>query len=216
MSRSRFNLFYTLLLVVLTLNRSAAGITADELALQVEKEYRSLSDLSMDFTKVTRSEIFETPDKVQGKMILKNPDKFKIETKEETIVCDGKFVWTYSVENQQVVKNSVAKSEGMFKPNQYLSNFHTDYTAALEGEEKVDQTQCFKLLLSSKKEDAFIKKMILWVDQKSLLAKKLEYKDAEENNIVLEFQHVKTNRKIKDPEFVFQTPPGVEELDLSE
>ncbi len=216
MKKPGFHFFPLLLFLVFALNRSVVSITADELAMQVEKKYRSLSDLSMDFTKVTRSEIFETPSKVQGKMLLVNPDKFKIETKEETIVSDGKFVWTYSVENRQVVKNLVDKSENMFKPNQYLSNFRSDYTPSLEGEEKVDQTKCYKLLLSSKKEDAFIKKMILWVDQKSLLAKKLEYKDAEDNDIILEFQRIKTNRKIKDPEFIFQTPPGVEELDLSE
>lgn len=211
----RIYFFPLLLFIILTSSRNLFGITADELALQVEKKYRLLSDLSMDFTKVTRSEIFETPSQVQGKMILKNPDKFKIETKEETITCDGKSVWTYTVENQQVVKNLVDKSESLFKPNQYLSNFRSDYTPSLEGEEKVYETECFKLLLSSKKEDAFIKKMMVWVDQQNLLARRLEYRDSQDNDIIMDFQHIKTNRKIKDSEFIFQTPPGVEELDLS-
>lgn len=215
MNKSGFRVFPLLVSLIITLSQSLAGITADELALQVEKKYRLLSDLSMDFTKITRSEIFETPSQVQGKMILKNPDKFKIETKEETITCDGKFVWTYTVENQQVVKNLVDKSEDLFKPNQVLSNFRSDYSPSLEGEEKVDQTKCFKLLLSSKKEDVFIKKMMVWIDQQNLLARRLEYKDSQDNNTVMDFQHIRTNRKIKDSEFVFQTPPGVEELDLS-
>jgi chaperone LolA len=211
--------FITLLLIfiwIVVLSGHVASITADELAGQVEKKYRSLFDLSVDFTKVTRSEIFETESKISGKMLLKNPDKFKIQTKEETIACDGKFVWTYSVENQQVVKNLLKRSENMFKPNQYLSNFRNEYVSHLEGEEKIDQTQCFKLVLSPKKEDVFIKKMTIWVDKKSLLAQKLEYTDSNDNLITLIFSHIKTNRKIKDSEFVFQTPPGVEELDLSE
>ncbi len=215
MNKSGFRVFPLLVSLIIILNQSVAGITADELALQVEKKYRLLSDLSMDFTKVTRSEIFETPSKIQGKMILKNPDKFKIETKDETITCDGKFVWTYTVENQQVVKNLVDKSESLFKPNQYLSNFRSDYSPSLEGEGKVDQAKCFKLILASKKEDVFIKKMTVWVDQQNLLARRLEYRDSQDNDIVMDFQHIKTNRKIKDSEFVFQTPPGVEELDLS-
>jgi outer membrane lipoprotein-sorting protein len=191
------------------------GITSDELASQVEKTYRSFNDLSVDFTKTTRSQVFETKSKVEGKMLLKNPDKFKIETKEETITCDGKFVWTYSVENQQVVKDLLDRSESMFKPNQYLSDFRSEYVPKLEGEEKIDQSKCYKLSLSAKKEDVFIRSMIIWVDKQDLLARKLEYEDSNDNQVTLIFQHTKTNRKIKDSEFIFQTPPGVEELDLS-
>lgn len=218
MKKQKLTITYIILLILaVTFSKDVASISADELALQVEKKYRSLIDLTLDFTKITRSEIFETESKSSGKMLLKNPDKFKIQTKEETIACDGKFVWTYSVENQQVVKNLLKRSESMFKPNQYLSNFRTDYVPHLEGEEKVAQIQCFRLVLSPKKdEDVFIKKMTVWVDKQSLLAKKLEYKDSNDNLITLIFSHIKTDRKIKDSEFVFQTPPGVEELDLSE
>ena len=214
----KFQLGISLILVffIIRLNQVIAGITADELATQVEKRYRSLSDISMDFTKVTRSEIFEKPSLVQGKMLLKNPVKFRIETKDEIIVCDGKYVWDYSVENKQVVKNLVDKSESMFKPNQYLSNFRTDYIPSLIGEEKIDKIPCFKLLLSSKQEDTLIKKMTIWVDKQRYLARKIEYKDSQDNDIVLEFKHIQVDRKIKDTEFVFQAPAGVEELDLSE
>ncbi|MGB2768464.1 MAG: outer membrane lipoprotein carrier protein LolA [Candidatus Zixiibacteriota bacterium] len=202
--------------VLFTSFRSTAAVSSDELAKQVEEKYRSLKSLSMDFVKITRSEIFETESKIKGKMLLKNPEKFKIDTKDETIVCDGEFVWSYSVENRQVIKNSADRSENLFKPNQYLANFRSEYVPRLTGEEKIDRTRCFKLSLSPKEEDLFIKKMTIWVDSKKLLAKKLEYTDSNDNQVTLIFQRIKTNRKIKDSEFVFQTPPGVEELDLSE
>lgn len=198
------------------LKSSVGSITSEQLALQVEKKYRSLITLSMDFVRITRSEIFETEIRTKGKMVLKNPDKFRIQTKEESIVCDGEFVWSYSVENQQVIKNKVERSQSLFKPNEYLSNFQAEYLPQLAGEEKVGRTGCYKLLLSPKNEEVFIKKMNIWVDKKSHLARKLEYTDANENEITLIFQHIDTNRKIKDSEFVFQTPPGVEEVDLSE
>jgi outer membrane lipoprotein-sorting protein len=214
-SKLLYNL--TVFFVAAFLIKSSVGsITSEQLALQVEKKYRSLITLSMDFVKITRSEIFETENRTRGKMFLKNPDKFRIQTKEETIVCDGEFVWSYSVENQQVIKNKVERSQSLFKPNEYLSNFQAEYLPQLAGEEKVGRTGCYKLLLSPKKEEVFIKKMNIWVDKKSYLARKLEYTDANENEITLIFQHIDTNRKIKDSEFVFQTPAGVEEVDLSE
>jgi outer membrane lipoprotein-sorting protein len=206
----------TLALALGVLVPSGISITADELARQVEDKYRSFETLSMDFVRMVRSKVFETKTTVQGKMIFKNPDKFRIETQDETVTSDGKFVWTYSAENAQVIKNLADRSEDFFKPYQYLSDFRSRYVPRLEGEEKVDGTRCFKLVLTPKEDDAFIINMTVWVDQKSLLAQKLIYQDLNGNQVTLTFRHIKPNRKIKDSEFVYQAPPGVEEVDLSQ
>ncbi|KPK99330.1 MAG: hypothetical protein AMJ91_08175 [candidate division Zixibacteria bacterium SM23_73_3] len=190
--------------------------TSEELALKVEEKYRSIKDLSMNFTKTLKSEIFETQKETKGKMYLKNPEKFRIETKEEIIVTDGKFLWTYSEQNEQVIKSRLDRSKNIFKPNQYLSNFRKEYNAKLTGEEKIDKTKCYKLVLTPKKEDTFITRMIIWIDRKSLLAKKLEYKDSNDNQITLVFDRIKINKGIKDSKFIFKAPEGVEEVDLTE
>jgi outer membrane lipoprotein carrier protein len=204
------------LLITLLFSSIVLAITSEELALQVEKKYKSLSDLSLDFTKVMKSEIFENQKKIKGKMYLKNPDKFRTETEDEIIVTDGEFLWNYSAENQQVIKNRLNKSKDIFKPNQYLSNFRSEYKTELLGEEKVDKVKCYKLKLIPKKDDLFITKMTIWIDKKSLLVKKLEYQDSNDNEITLIFDHIKINQGIADSKFVFKVPPGVEELDLSE
>lgn len=191
-------------------------LTADELALLVENKYRSFENLSMDFVKVMRSDVFETESSTQGKMVFGNPDKYRIETSEETIVSDGKFIWTYSSENQQVIKNLAERSGDFFKPYQYLSDFRVNYIPQIRGEEKIDRADCFKLLLSPREKDLFIKKMTVWVEKKSLLARSLTYEDSNDNQVTLTFQHIKANRKIQDSEFIYQVPPGVEEVDLSQ
>jgi outer membrane lipoprotein-sorting protein len=198
------------------LGAKPAAMTAEELAEHVEKRYRSLKSLSADFVKVVASEIFETENTVKGKMIFRNLDKFKIETKDQTVVSNGEFIWTYSAENQQVIRNLADRSENLFKPHQYLSDFRSEYVPQLEGEEKIGRSRCFKLLLSPEEKDLFIRKMTIWVDKESLLARRIEYTDCNDNDVTLTFQHIKTNRKIKDSEFVFKAPPGVEEVDLTE
>jgi chaperone LolA len=218
MSGSRLSLCCALFALMLTaLARSAGCLTAEELALKLENNYRSFESLSMDFVKVVRSEIFETESSTEGRMLFKNPDKFKIETKDEAIISDGNFIWTYSAENKQVIKNSTDRSQDFFKPYQYLSDFRSGYVPQLEEEEeKIDHVECFRLLLSAKAKDAFIRKMTVWVEKKSLLAKRLEYEDSNDNHVTLTFQHIKTNRKIKDSEFTYHIPSGVEEVDLTQ
>jgi len=188
----------------------------EELASQVEKKYKSLSDLSMDFTKVMGSEIFEAQTKIKGRMYLKNPDKFRTETADEVMVTDGVTLWTYSEENKQVIKDKLDRSKKIFKPNQYLSDFRAEYRVELKGEEKVNKVNCYKLELTPQKEDLFITKMTIWIDKKTLLAKKLEYWDSNDNQITLTFDRIKINQGMDDSKFVFKSPPGVEEVDLSE
>jgi chaperone LolA len=189
---------------------------SEKLASQVEKKYRSIKDLSTNFTRTLKSEIFEAEKKTKGKMYLKNPDKFRIETEDEVIVTDGKFLWTYSEQNEQVIKSKLDRSKNVFKPNQYLANFREEYNAKLAGEEKLDKTTCYELTLTPKKKDLFITGMTIWVDKRNLLAKKIEYTDMNDNQITLLFDHTKTDGGIKDSKFVFQAPEGVEELDLTE
>jgi outer membrane lipoprotein carrier protein len=208
--------FSLVLLIIFLFSSAALAITSEELATKVEEKYRSIKDLSMNFTKTLESEIFETQKETKGQMYLKNPEKFRIETKDEIIVTDGKFLWTYSEQNEQVIKSRLDRSKNIFKPNQYLSNFRKEYKAELTGEEKINKTKCYKLVLTPKKEDPFITKMIIWIDKKSLLAKKLEYKDSNDNQITLVFDKIKINKGIKDSKFVFEAPEGVEELDLTE
>ncbi len=205
-----------LLFMIFVFCSPAFAINSEELALKVEEKYRSIKDLSMDFVKTLKSDIFETQKKTEGKMYLKNPDKFRIETEDEILVTDGEFLWSYSEENEQVIKSRLDRSKNIFRPNQYLSNFREEYKPKLTGEEKIDKAKCYKLTLTPKKEGLFITKMTIWIDKKSLLAKRLEYRDLNDNQITLGFDRIKINKGIKDSKFVFKTPDGVEELDLTE
>jgi outer membrane lipoprotein carrier protein len=208
--------FSLILFTIFLFCSQTLAITSEELATLVEKKYRSLSDLSMNFSKTSKSEIFETEKKTKGKMYLKNPDKFRIETDDEILVSDGELLWSYSKENEQVTKSRLDKSKNIFKPNQYLSNFRKEYEAKLTGEEKVDKIECYNLVLTPKKKDLFITRMTIWIDKKSGLAKKLKYQDSNDNQVLLLFEGIKINKCIPDSKFVFKAPPGVEELDLSE
>lgn len=189
---------------------------SEKIAAEAEEKYRSLKDLSMNFTKTLKSEIFETEKETKGEMYLKNPDKFRIETTDEIIVTDGVFLWNYSEQNEQVIKSRLDRSKNVFKPNQYLSNFREEYKAKLTGEEKIDKIKCYKLVLTPKKEDLFITKMTIWIDKKNLLAKKLEYRDSNDNQVTLVFDKIRINKGTKDSKFIFKAPEGVEELDLTE
>ncbi len=209
--------------LVLFFHSFSSTITSEEIAQKIEKKYNSLEDVSMEFVQMIYSSVFSDTQEVVGKMYLKNPDKFRIETKKEVITTDGETLWVFSENNKQVTKSKIDKSKKIFKPNQYLYNFRENYKPELTGEEKIKKAWCYRLSLSPKKveekekdeDNLFIKRLILWVDKKSFLVKKLEYQDINDNQVSFIFSRIKTDSKIKDSEFIFKPPMGIEVVDLT-
>jgi len=219
----RDKLFYLALLFFVFSYSPASALTSEGLAEKIEREYNSFEDISMEFVQMIESTVFSDTQKVWGRMYMKNPDKFRIQTLKEVITTDGETLWVFSEKNKQVTKSLIGKSKKIFKPNQYLYNFREYYLPQLFGEERIEKKPCYRLVLSPKKtedEDTeksylFIKSLILWVDKESLLVKKLKYQDINDNLVSFVFYKIKTNTGMKDSEFVFEPPNGIEVVDLT-
>lgn len=208
--------FILLVPILLLLVPQAFSLTSDELSSKIEKRYKSFKDISMDFTQITKSEIFSTEKNTRGKMYLKNQDKFRIDTPSQNIVTDGKLLWFFSEKNNQVTIHKLNESKNIFKPHDYIYNFRANYKPQLGEDEKVDKRPCFKLILTPKKEDLFITRMTLWIDKKDFLVRKLEYQDMNDNQVSLVFTRIKINSDLEDSQFVFTPPKGAEVVDLTE
>jgi outer membrane lipoprotein carrier protein len=202
--------------ILFLLASQAFSFTAEELSLKIEQKYKSLKDISMSFTQITKSEVFSTEKETPGRMYLKNPDKFRIDTPSQSIITDGKLLWLFSERNKQVTIHKLKESKNVFKPHDYIYNFRTNYEPELERKEKIDKRICYKLVLTPKEENLFITSLILWIDEKTLLVKKLEYQDINDNWVSFLFHEIKTNSDLKDKRFVYTPPEGIEVVDLTE
>ncbi len=218
MKRINFSLLFLIcFLFPLSIHSAQSPDPASEkLALRIEKRYNSLRTLYTSFEQETKSPDFATTRKFKGKMYLKNPNKFRIELSSQVAVSDGKYIWIYSEENQQVTKNLVEKSSKFFRPNDYLFDFRKNYNYKLEGEEKVAKSDCYKMVYTSKNKDEFFEKITVFFDKKTLLARRIEYQDQNDNYTTLNFQDIKVDLKLSDSRFVFEPPKGVELVDLTE
>ena len=207
---------FLILTILALLVSQAFSYTSEELASKIERRYKSLKDISMRFTQETKSEFFSTLKKTRGQMYLKNPDKFRIDTPSQSVVTDGELLWLFSQKNKQVTINKLTKSKNVFKPNDYLYDFRDNYDPKMEKGERVGKRFCYKLVLTPKKEDLFITKLILWIDTRHLLVRKLEYQDVNDILVNFLFDRIKINSELRDSEFVYTPPKGIEVVDLTE
>jgi outer membrane lipoprotein carrier protein len=190
-------------------------VKVEDLVDQLNTKYSSFEDIKMDFTQSISSSVFENKREFKGKLYIKNPDKFRVETPLQSIVTNGQSIWVYSEENKQVTKNRLDPKGGILLPYRYLSSFRDEYKARLDQDEQIKDNLCYKLILTPKDENSFISKMIVWIDKDSLLTLKLRYWDLSDNEVTFLFENIKINSQIDNSKFVFEIPPGIEFLDLS-
>ena len=213
----------------------AAGTTANLAAViaTLEGGYARLTDLQANFSQRTTITSLKREEKGSGELFIKKPTgstplfRFNYVKPRQQIVCDGKTVWYYLPDNNQVIETGAAT---LFKGGNIVAlNYLTglghvsrDFTVAFQGDGR-DQKGNYLLELTPKNPTPLMAKL-----QLTLAASAVEtyvetgsaqepfpivssvVTDAGGNRTRIEFSKVKTNRGISNSRFSFKAPAGVD------
>ena len=160
---------------------SVADDDASVILSKLEKKYDSIRDASVEFTQNVRFGVTQTEQTFSGKLFMKKGNKYRIELEQQTIVTDGKSVWTYSKLNNQVLIDTYKDDPKSFSPDKVLTNVPDNYNATLLGKEKIQKYETVILKLVPKLEKSNIKWMKIWVDQDEWLMRKIQIQDISDN-----------------------------------
>ncbi len=188
--------------------------TSEDVLAELQKRYDDLLDLEVSFEQQVYSGVFASTQKTSGKMYLAKGDKFRMQTEDQTIVSDGKLLWVYSKENEQVTIDRVSKTADLVRPSDYLFTFRESYSATLLPDTVLGKIECRRVELVSDEKDEFIQRMTLFVGRKDLLTHRAEYIDINGNRVEIVFKDLKIDKGLKPETFNFKTPKGVEEIRL--
>lgn len=191
-----------------------AAVNAKEIIKKVKKSYQELHSLKADFEQVYVWELAGETQKLVGTLYLKSGNQYRIETDNQIIVTDGKTVWTYSKENDQVIIDLLSNSEENPLPKDLLFRYSEEYSPHLIGEEKIDGKRTYALNLIPKDEDAFVKSMKIWVDASNWLTVKIQQIDINDNVNTYLVKNVKRNIELDASLFNLEIPEGAEVVDL--
>lgn len=187
---------------------------ADKIIARVRNTYEKLQALSADFQKEYTWALAGETQTLTGKLYLKKGDRYRVETEAQTIVTDGKTVWTYSADKQQVFIDNMTKSQENPLPRDLLIKYTNDFKAEYVRNEKIDEIDCHVVRLQPRQEDdSFAKSVTVWVDKKNWIAVKIEQVDLNENLTVYKLQNFAINPALEDQLFAFKIPDNVEVVD---
>ena len=159
---------------------SAAAQDADDVIRRVQETIRNHSDIAVTFRQTFSWRVTGNVQHLDGRIYLRDLDKFRIETEDQVIVSDGGSLWTYSVPANRVLIDRVRRSSHTRLPRDFLFQYPDDYEPRLvAGNSSPDNGYLIKLV--PKKRSVFIKSIRVWVDGSDWTVSKIEYIDLNEN-----------------------------------
>lgn len=190
----------------------ASAQNADAIIAKVKARLDKIESLSCSFD---RTHTWKAADKTQhlaGTIRLKNPHKLRVEYAAQTIVTDGKSVYTYTPRNKQVIISAFKDSDAEYPSPQTIFRRYSGHSAEVTGHEAVDGRQTDVVRLAAPSADEA--DVTVWVDRGlNFPVKTVEvYPNGDKTTSLL--TDVVINGKIPESAFTFKTPDGVNEVDM--
>ncbi len=193
----------------------AAPSAADAIVQAVQARYDATTDLSGDVTQETNVVRLNKTIVARGTVAFKKPGKMRWELANgdrEVIVSDGKTLWMYRPEDQQVLRMPFDSAFRSSTPISFLTgvgkiaeNFRVAFEGAEDGR--------LRLRLEPKRQEADVGVLWLLVDATSFDIVGAEVQDPLGNRSKLTFQNVRRNQGLSDTLFEFAVPAGVDVLE---
>jgi len=193
---------------------SFAADKVEKVVKKVREKYEKLDDVDIEFVRTTIWSLADEKYKTDGKLYISKKNKYRVETTAQTIVTDGITLWTYSVENNQVIVNDLDKAEENVLPKEVLLKYTKDSKPELIGEKEIGGMPCIGIKFTPEDDDEYISSTIAWVNKKTHLALKIEQEDINENITIYELTYHNFNTPHPASLFEFSIPANVEVIDL--
>lgn len=204
-----------LLLAVVTWSIFPSGVkaqTANEILDKMKDALKKEKSISIAYEQSYKWKSSDSGSKSAGKLDMQDLIKFRLYTEEQTIVSDGKSIWSYTPFTNQVIINKIDKSGGTILPGDFLSDYPKDYKTKLLDEDKFEGE--YLLELKPKDSSSFVTAIRIWLDGEDYLIRSIEYIDINQNVTLWEITEINLSPDFDDSHFKFKSPSGVETVDL--
>lgn len=196
---------------------AVSSVQAEPLAEQrLNQFFKNVSSMKAEFSQTIISDAKTDVEKSTGILQMERPGKFRWDYQfpyEQQIVADGKKLWVYDIEMEQVIVKSLDLVLGN-TPAVLLSG-NADITDKFKVTEITasgsDEKGLFWMQLTPKQEEAGFEKLLLAFSGSNLRV--MELKDAFGQVTRISFSNLIQNPKIESNVFNFIAPPGVDVID---
>lgn len=188
---------------------------ADAVA-RVEAYLAALNTLSAGFSQVVRNRDGQIVERASGTLSLARPDRFRWDYQQpylQTIVADGKRLWLYDSDLEQVTVRALAQGLGSTPAMLLSGSGKVGDAFSSAGVERAGDWTWYRL--APKQPGSDFEQVSLALDRKGELAA-MELRDQLGQVTVIEFGGLRRNVPLDQRLFRFEPPPGADVIGRAE
>ncbi len=203
------------LIIVFLMAAAFSGYSqkASEILDQVSAKTKSYTSIKADFSYRMENAKAKINEQKQGTLLLSG-DKYKMQASGQTVICDGKTIWTFMPESNEVQVNSLDNKDEALTPSKLLSNYNTNFKSKILNEKNSDPgTIKIELVPNTIKN---YNRAVLSVDKAKLQVKSFMICDKSGNIFTYTITRFQTDIPVSASDFSFDPKkfPGVEVIDM--
>jgi outer membrane lipoprotein carrier protein len=180
----------------------------------VEATYGRVQDLRAEFTQTSHNKSLGQDIAAAGTVLLKKGGKMRWDYQRpapQQIVSDGKTLWVYTPELNQVNKGEAPKAlagpAGSFLAG--LGRIDEEFTVRfLDPAQKLDPQGRPVLDLTPRRPTPLLTRLVLTVDPRTWLVRQAVIHDQFQNTVTMQFSKMTVNPGLDDRLFAFTPPRG--------
>lgn len=146
---------YKQLFILLTLvlaGTTQAQNNSQKILDELAKKTNAAQNIQVGFSYEMENTDADIHEATEGSLVVSG-DKYILKIAGQEIICDGKTIWTYIADAEEVQINEVDEEES-FSPTKLLSSYTDDYDASLEKEYTENGRKYYLMKLKPKDNDS--------------------------------------------------------------
>jgi outer membrane lipoprotein-sorting protein len=191
---------------------------AKEILEKVTKTTQSMASIEASFSFEMNNKAENIKEKSSGTLILKNK-KYKLNIPQMglQVTCDGKTIWTYMVNSNEVTISSLdEQTDDLMDPTRIFTIYERGFNYKYINESVEAGTPVYNINLTPQKATGEISSIKLMIDKQKMLIKGADMVGKDGNNYKVSIGQFKTDGVFKDSDFVFDPTiyKGIEVVDM--
>lgn len=188
--------------------------SADELLKSVIDKTKSYQTMEVDFEYKMLNRDAGIDETKTGKVFIKG-DAYKLEMAGQSVYSDGKTVWTYLQESEEVMVSDVNTGEESITPSNILTSYYNEYKISFQNH-KENAAKGYKTVELKPESGKKFSKIQIVIDDKKLQIVSFNIFDNGGNEFTYLINKLQHDKIIADHFFVFNPSdfPDVEVVDM--
>lgn len=189
-------------------------LNADELLTEVVNKTSSYENFKADLSYTMVNTDMGIDEKKTG-VIYVQGDSYRIEMEGQEIISDGKTIWTYLKDSEEVMVSNAEDGEESISPTKILTKYNENYKAKYNNDKKYKNSNIKVIELKPNEKNDF-EKMSIIVNANKLSLESFSVYDSNGNVFTYHIVDLQPNLDLPSGTFTFEYDryPDVEVVDM--